>query len=443
MSLTNSSRSIAILIFSISTAVQVVYALLIYRTWGHTFLTADSVTHMYIGRILWDNLANIGGIWLPFFHLLMAPFTLNPFLYSSGLAGVIVNSIATGLTSFLIYRMMPNRYGLIVSMVFAANIFTLSFSSTPMQESTAILFAVWAISYLAQYLRTQKRTSFLKMAAVLTVGEFTRYEVWVLAAILGLVFIINEVRHKRAHNIAFVHLPFWGIFLWLIWGLAIFRDPLALIHAYSPLGGAGVLGGNFSAVGLLFDRADIQVELIGIGLASIAFAASFKSTGKRQKVLSITVLAIYLATLPFQLTFFPTGAFAVQPAQAYGYHLVSKNKLDFQQVAKVAHSTILISTRTGWVGGDQLSVLAGVDPSRIIDEFDAVFPQASAKPWNYAEYVVISKTPRGSGFGAEQRFFGAYFDYLYFSNSNWRSQFDQHYQRVFETSTFVLYQKTA
>ncbi len=115
------SRNTDIVILAVATLMQFVYALLIYQRWGQTFVAADDVTHTYIARELWFNMSNMGGNWLPLYHILVAPFTLVPVLYESGLAGVIVNAIATGLSSLLLHRIMPNRYGVLASLLYSGN----------------------------------------------------------------------------------------------------------------------------------------------------------------------------------------------------------------------------------------------------------------------------------------------------------------------------------
>ena len=447
MSSPGSSRSVGLAIFSAAIALQLIYAIFIYTIWGHTFLTADAVTHTYIGRLLWQNIANIGGVWLPLFHILVAPFTLSPFLYASGFAGVIVNSIASGLTSVLLYKMLPNRYGIILAAVFASNILTLSFSTTPMQESTAILFAVWAIYYLADYLRTERRGSFVKMAAVLTIGELARYEIWLLAIVLVIIFSVREVRHNRPHSLGFIHLAFWGVFLWLVWEIAIFRDPLFFL---APSGFSSIPSSPLDGVIRVLRRADVQSEIVALLLAFVALAASLSSSKMRRVTLSLSVLVLYLVTMSSQIALIPNGNFPSTTSQAFGYTIVSDSRMSFLKVAEIAHSSILISTRTGLVRGDllsalspALSVVGGVDPSRIVDEFSALFRLASAQPWSYVDYVVISKEGglRGNTFAAEQKYYGGYFNYLYYSDQNWHRQFTLHFRLVLETSRFLLYQR--
>src|SRR5712692_3291874 len=71
----------------------------------------DAVSHMFFGRMIFDNstpgLAQLGGVWLPLPHLLIALFAWNDYLWTTGLAGSIVGMscyIATSIYIFLTIR---------------------------------------------------------------------------------------------------------------------------------------------------------------------------------------------------------------------------------------------------------------------------------------------------------------------------------------------------
>ena len=70
----------------------------------------DSRSHLNISRRIIDNLtpglAQLGGTWLPLYHLLVLPFIWNNFLYHSGLAGSIVSGIAYIGASIYIFKIL-------------------------------------------------------------------------------------------------------------------------------------------------------------------------------------------------------------------------------------------------------------------------------------------------------------------------------------------------
>ena len=420
---------------------QVCYAIFVYESWGGTFLTVDSVWHLYVSRLLLTRPVDIGGIWLPLFNILEAPFTLVPFLYTSGFAGVIVNSIATGLTSLIIYRMLPNRYGTIISLAFAGNILTLSFSTTAMQEPTAILLAVASLSYLREYLTTDRRSAFFKMAVALSIGELARYEIWVLAALLVSIFVLREVKRKRTYNLAFVHLGFWGIFLWLLFETAIFRNPLYFLGSGPKHLGAVPLfySPGLASIDLILSRVNIMYEMmvLGLGLVLVGF-------WKRPRLIAGVILVLLVTTLPFQAFFVLNGSFPPSIEQQYGYSILQSAKGVWDQVSEFAQGTVLVSN-IGQVGGAYLSVLGGVDLPRIVDEYSPSFAKISRTPWAYVDTVIIARsnqagTELSPKFLSNQIYWGGYFNYLYYNNRDWRSQFDLHFHEVMETSTFILYE---
>jgi len=374
------SRNADIVILAVATLMQFTYALLIYQRWGQTFVAADDLTHSYIARELWFGMSNMGGTWLPLYHILLAPFTLIPALYVSGLAGVIVNAVATGLSSLLLYRIVPNKYGVVASLVFAGNYLTLTYSATASTEPTAILFAFWALYYMKQYLSFEKRESFFKMAVVLSVGELTRYEVWVFALALVSVFAWRELKRGRKYNLAFIHLSFWGAILWMTWDTAIFRSPIFFLQTPGALGIQGVVATpSLQTISDILARTDIQFELVAITIGACLFLV--RNRPRLTIALMLTLIVGMSLQAPLYSTFY---------SNVNGYSQTQYQQGIWTPVGQLAHSTILVSTRIGYVGGDYLTVLSGVDPSNVIDEFSPTFAQASRYPWLYADYVVLS-----------------------------------------------------
>ena len=431
------SRSTDILILAVATLMQFTYALLIFQRWGQTFVAADDVTHSYIARELWFGMSNMGGTWLPLYHILLAPFTLVPALYVSGLAGVIVNAVATGLSSMLLYRIIPNKYGVLASLVYAGNYLTLTYSSTASTEPTAILFAFWALYYMKQYLSFEKRESFFKMATVLSVGELTRYEVWVLAFILVSVFALREIRRGRKYNLAFSHLAFWGAILWMTWDTAIFRSPLFFMQSPGALGIQGVVSTpSFQTISAILARTDIQFELM-----AATIAASLLLVRNRPRLtigLMLTLIVGMSLQAPLYSTFY---------GNANGYSLTQYQQGLWTPVGQLAHSNILVSTRVGYVGADYLTVLTGVDPSNVIDEFSPNFAAASSRPWEFVDYVVVLNCGQQCdpyfqhALQTRERYWGGYFNYLYWFSAGWHKEFTLRFTPVYTTNFFILYQR--
>ena len=223
-------------IFFSAFLVEIAFGLYLVQRWGFTFESGDSISHLYIASTVVNNgaqsnLGNLGAVWLPLFHVLVMPLVLIEPLYRTGFAGTIVNSLATGGICVILYRLMGRgRIGILASSLFLANAFTLFFGATPMMEQTAIFFMVLATYYFKRYWEKGDLIEFMKCSLALLFGTLTRYELWAVALLVALFFTIKEVRARQLHRLAYIHFPFWGVFAWLFWNLALFRDPLMFLH---------------------------------------------------------------------------------------------------------------------------------------------------------------------------------------------------------------------
>ena len=224
-------------IFFTAFLVEIVFGLYLVYKWGFTFTCGDAVSHLYIPKTVIDNgkqsnFANLGTVWLPMFHILVIPLVLINPLYTTGYAGTIVNALMTGGICLVLYRLIDDKkLGILANILFMGNAFTLFFGATPMMEQTAIFFIVLATYYFKRYWE-EDLTEFIKCSLALILGTLTRYEVWGVALVVIFFFIFRELKNGRSYRLAYAHFPLWGIFAWLFYNLAIFRDPLAFIHFY-------------------------------------------------------------------------------------------------------------------------------------------------------------------------------------------------------------------
>jgi len=216
--------------------IEVAFGIYLVYRWDFTFVSGDAISHLYIPRTVIDNgpqsnLANLGTVWLPMFHLLVMPLTLIGPLYSTGLAGTIVNGLATGGICVILYRLVGDKkLGILASTLFMGNIFTLIYGATPLDGQIAIFFILLATYYFKNYWETDNVTEFMKCCLVIILGTLTRYEVWAVSFLVIFFFAFRELKNGQGYRIAYIHLPLWGIFGWLFWNLAIFRDPLMFIN---------------------------------------------------------------------------------------------------------------------------------------------------------------------------------------------------------------------
>jgi hypothetical protein len=173
---------------------------------GDILLYGDAVAHLNIARRLtdarnpgWDQ---IGTVWLPLPHLLVAPFVAFDWLWRTGIGGSIPSMIAYVLGVAGIYRLVRSRAS-VASASFAAAIYAfnpsmLYMQSTAMTESIFLAAVIWSVVYLDDFLRALFTGSPGAIPAIpawraiercglcLAAAIFTRYDGWIIAFIVGI-----------------------------------------------------------------------------------------------------------------------------------------------------------------------------------------------------------------------------------------------------------------
>lgn len=216
-----------------------------FLTTQQTLLYGDAYAHLVIARRVFDNLtpglAQLGGIWLPLPHVLMLPLVWNDFFFRTGLAGSIVSMLCYIIATIYIFLSArcltkSSSASFIGTLVFILNPNILYLQSTPLSElvlmaslaATSYYFLVWSQTDDTKYLILTAGATFLATLA--------RYDGWfVFLAILALIPLIGLVRrHRRVHIegnlIIYASMSGLGIFLWFVWNLLIFNDPLYFQH---------------------------------------------------------------------------------------------------------------------------------------------------------------------------------------------------------------------
>lgn len=214
---------------------------LIITVWSyrhHTILAfGDAEAHINIAKRtvsgLTAGLAQLGSVWLPLPHLLMAPFALDNFLWRSGLAGSIVSvSVFVWLCVVayrLAYELTSNFVASYVApavLIFNPNL--LYIASTPMTETLLLSMVTSAVYYFTIWLKYKRLSSFIAMSFFTMAATLSRYDGWPLACLL--LFVVPTVavyHHKKLKaaegmTFAFAYVGFFGIGLWLLWNKLIF-----------------------------------------------------------------------------------------------------------------------------------------------------------------------------------------------------------------------------
>jgi hypothetical protein len=209
---------------------------------GITMAYNDAMSHINLARLVIDNsepgLTQIGGVWLPLNHLLPVLFVWNDTLWRTGMAAIIFSMISYCVSVWGIYvlvkelthRSLPAYLG---AGAFALNLNMLYLQSTPLTEPIYLVFFV--LSALAFVLWISRGdTKYLLLMGVLGFFQvLSRYDGWFVVGIEAFLIATYERIHLRANMREVVGKVFlfsfpvaFGIGLWLLWNLLIFKDPL-------------------------------------------------------------------------------------------------------------------------------------------------------------------------------------------------------------------------
>lgn len=304
------------IVASVLSAISV-WAFLYYYHNGLGIAYNDARSHLDIGRRVVEGLrpgfAQLGSVWLPLTHLLMTLTIWNDFMWHSGLAGALwsmISFVATGVMLFLFLREMGvgliGRYVSVV--VFAANLNILYLQSTAMTE-LGLIGTTMAASYFILLWYTRNKLSFLLLSALFVMlSTLIRYDGWFLFFFVSLMLFVSAWKsggYRKAEGtfVLFATLAGFGVFLWLLWNLLIFGDPL--YFAFGPysahaqqndLAAAGVLltkGSWFLSVKMYFYALAYNTDTFVLILGAIGAGIFFfdKKLDSRARFASLALFA--------------------------------------------------------------------------------------------------------------------------------------------------------
>ena len=239
-----------------------------YLRHGDLLLYGDAVAHINIARRVFDSQTpgplQLGTVWLPLPHILMMPFIVSRWMWQTGIGGAIPSMVAylfSVIGIFVLVREIPNlvsevptslngreKWGTHVSgearfaAWFAAAIFALNpnliyLQTTAMTEPVYLAFFIWAVVFFVRALRgcaagdpQLGNSSLVKCGLCLLGGCLTRYDGWLLAAVLvavgaGLAWIGNFAALRSGVK-KLALLAAVGPAIWLAYNTAVYRNPL-------------------------------------------------------------------------------------------------------------------------------------------------------------------------------------------------------------------------
>lgn len=285
-----SERNVILFLF-IFVAFLSVSSFLNYYTSGTSLAYNDARSHLDIGRRVVEGLkpglAQLGSVWLPLPHLLMVPTIWSNFMWHSGLSGAIQSMgsyMFVSIVIFLFLRQLkvdivPSIIGVLV---FATNPNILYLQSTAMTELLLVMTMTVGVYEMMLWYKNEELLSLMKASFWIMLSTLIRYDGWFLllssTALLGL-YVWRKYGFKTAQGmvIFFSVLAGFGVFLWFLWNLLIFKDPL--YFAFGPYS-AHAQQAQFEELGRLKTKGNLLYSLqiyffamvYNMGFFSIFFA---------------------------------------------------------------------------------------------------------------------------------------------------------------------------
>src|SRR6266540_2288253 len=217
-----------LLLVSALAALLSLLAFLFFYRHGDILLWGDAVAHLNIARRLFDSPRpgsdQLGSVWLPLPHLLIAPFVANQWLWRTGVGGSIPSMAAYILGVAGVFRLVRARSpqqakgGLagdpgasragawLAAAIYGLNPSLLYMQSTAMTESIFLAALVWSVVYFDDFLRgldhgdvSLASRGIERCGIALAAAIFTRYDGWFLAFVVALcaVTAVPAVRKRR------------------------------------------------------------------------------------------------------------------------------------------------------------------------------------------------------------------------------------------------------
>ena len=309
---------------------------------GLNLAYGDARAHLTIARRLFDTISNpglgqLGTVWLPAPHVLLAPFVAWLPAWQSGWGAAALGAACLAATASALFRAAARlglgRAGrLVAPAVVVLNPAILYLSSTALTEPVLIAAVACSVAGLANWTTRRRRGSPGELAVFAgipaAVAVLSRYEGWALLLAGSLLVAVMSWRRSRilarvAADIAgFAIPPLLAIGWWLAFNWVTFHDPLAFLF------------GEFSANTL-------QAQMVADGLTTKGSLGSTLATLNTAVVGSVGPALPVLAGLALVLVVLTGRSFA---------------RLGIVAVAAVTYAFMFVSLYTG-----QAVILNAVD----------------------------------------------------------------------------------
>ncbi len=310
-----------ILIFSIIS----IFSFVVFYLNGLNLAYNDARSHLDIARRVVDNIepgiAQLGSVWLPLPHVLMLPTIWNNWMWHSGMSGAIISMISYVVTCGVIFLFLKELnvkiLGRLVGVfLFGLNLNILYLQTTAMTELLLITLITTASYLLIRYIKYDNLIDILLCGFVSFLATLTRYDAWFFVFVASIVLIVVTVRRhslKKAQGVFWLYstLSLFGVLLWLLWNLIIFKDPFYFAF------------GQFSAHSqqLILDSAGVLNSKGNLIVSSSVYSkAAFFNTGIS---LVVSLFALVILFLDNRFTKFLRISICVVLITPYIFNIVS------------------------------------------------------------------------------------------------------------------------
>jgi hypothetical protein len=298
----------------------------------------DAVSHASIARRIWDahnaGFGQLGTVWLPVPHLLLAPLTavalLNEDWWRAGLPSVVLSSLCMGVAAAALYRILyrwqiTQWWVIVVALgVYVLNPSNLYVHTTALTEPVLMAAMAMSAAGLSGFLTSERPLTggevavYAGLPAAAAAGS--RYDGWVFAAVAALMLLLvaqSRWHHWRYSVRVTISLCFPSALLalwWVLLNATQYGDLLAFQRGpYS----ASALQEQFAELDLLPTEGSLAMSMetyswtIWYVLGPVVIAATVAglvAVAVREPVLSPTVLVwVLLFPLPYHLLSLVTG----------------------------------------------------------------------------------------------------------------------------------------
>lgn len=239
------------LLITILTSIISIGAIIYFMSQGlQNLANYDAMARINIARKITDNIApgfgQLGGIWLPFPHVLMIPFVQFDFLWRTGLAGALVlgsmfvlGAVYIQKTAYLLTKKI--WISILAWLMYVTNMNLLLLQSMALSEVFFTTCLILVTYFLTKWMHNPVIKNLLPASIFLVLITLTRYEGYFVFMGATLVVLLGAFMHFRKdgwHKIEGTMLLYlltasFGIVCWCIYSFLFYGDFLNWLHLYS------------------------------------------------------------------------------------------------------------------------------------------------------------------------------------------------------------------